>query len=231
MSYGRGTGTARALRSRSLTRCIRARFTPMSPSPTRDADRKRNRLAVASTTISTSSTKRKIRLVASARRYPGRSSVMRVRGSDSSAARAMACALSGVPEKETAGIACSVSSASVETQLGDEGHGWSGLPGSASFRGVPWHAAKSARGTMAAPSGWRDKWISGEARRWACFRMNLTRNRAERMVSRLAATYRRVRVAAPPDDAAAASPSSGYAASGYAASACVTRFRPSCLDR
>lgn len=226
MSYGRGTGTATALRSRSLTRCIRARFTPMSPSPTRDADRKRKRLVVASTTISTSSTKRKMRLVASARRYPGRSSVMRVRGSESSAARAMACALSGVPEKETAGIACSVSGASVETQLGDEGHGWSGLPGSASFRGVPWHAAKSARGTMAAPSGWRDKWISGEARRWARFQMNLTRNRAEGMVSRLAATYRRVRVAAPPDDAAAAFP-----ASGYAASACVTRFRPSCLDR
>ncbi len=32
---------------------------------------------------------------------------------------------------------------------------------------------------MAAPSGWRDKWISGEARRWARFHRNLSRNRAE----------------------------------------------------
>lgn len=116
-------------RNRWLNRSIRARFTPRSSRPTREAERNRTSFALLSTTTSTSSTNRSTRLRASARRYPGRSTASRTLGSWRSADRACSCATSAGPWNGSAAIRWRRLVASVETQLGVPGQGRSASPG------------------------------------------------------------------------------------------------------
>lgn len=86
---GHGAGVDRSAsrcRMRAVTRRIRRLFTPRSPRPIRDAERKWMRPACSSASNSTSSTNRKSADRASARRYRRPSMTIRVRGSSAIAA-------------------------------------------------------------------------------------------------------------------------------------------------